>query len=35
VPLFSIVLWAVWFYRKQMLEMDKELIFEDVSDSGF
>ena len=35
LPLLLIVLGALHFYRKQMLDMDKELIFEDVSVSGF
>jgi hypothetical protein len=35
VPLLLIVVGALHFYRKQMLDMDKELIFEDVSVSGF
>jgi len=34
-PLLGIVLSAIHFYRKQMLDMDKELVFEDVSASGF
>ena len=34
-PLVPIVLWATHLYRKQMLAMDKELIFEEVSDSQF
>jgi hypothetical protein len=34
VPLFLIVVGALHFYRKQMLDMDKELIFEEVSVSG-
>jgi len=29
------VLSGIHFYRKQMLDMDKELVFEDVSASGF
>jgi len=35
VPLLLIVVGALHFYRKQMLDMDKELIFEHVSVSGF
>jgi hypothetical protein len=35
LPLSLIVVGALHFYRKQMLDMDKELIFEDVSVSGF
>jgi hypothetical protein len=35
VPVLLIVVGALHFYRKQMLDMDKELIFEDVSVSGF
>ena len=34
-PLLLIVAVALHFYRKQMLDMDKELIFEDLSVSGF
>lgn len=34
-PLLATVLSAIHFYRKQMLDMDKELIFEDVSAPGF
>jgi hypothetical protein len=35
IPLFTAALAAVYFYRKQMLEMDKELIFEEPFSSGF
>jgi len=35
VPLLAIPLVAVHFYRKQMLEMDKNLIFEEISASNF
>jgi hypothetical protein len=35
VPLLAMVLGSVQLYRKQMLDMDKELIFEDVSAPGF
>ena len=35
LPLLLIVVGALHFYRKQMLDMDKELIFEEVSVSGF
>jgi hypothetical protein len=35
IPLLAIPLVAVHFYRKQMLEMDKNLIFEEVSASHF
>ena len=35
IPLFTAVLAAVYFYRKQMLEMDKRLIFEEPFSSGF
>ncbi len=35
VPLLTMVLGSVQLYRKQMLDMDKELIFEDVSAPGF
>ena len=34
-PLLATVLGGIHFYRKQMLDMDKELIFEDVSAPGF
>lgn len=34
-PLLLMVLSGVHFYRSQMLDMDKELVFEDVSASGF
>ena len=34
-PLLGMVLSGIHFYRKQMLDMDKELVFEDVSASGF
>ena len=34
-PLLAMVLGAVHLYRKQMLDMDKELVFEDVSAPGF
>ena len=34
-PLLLVALGAVHFYRKQMLDMDKELVFEDVSAPGF
>jgi hypothetical protein len=35
VPLLAIPFVAVHFYRKQMLDMDKQLIFEEISASGF
>jgi hypothetical protein len=35
VPLLAMVLGSVQLYRKQMLDMDKELIFEDFSAPGF
>jgi hypothetical protein len=35
LPLFAVVLLAVYFYRKQMLDMDKHLIFEEPSPSHF
>lgn len=35
IPLFTAILAAVYFYRKQMLEMDKQLIFEEPFSSGF
>jgi hypothetical protein len=34
-PLFLAVVLGLRAHRKQMLDMDKELIFEDVSVSGF
>ncbi|HKW32355.1 MAG TPA: hypothetical protein VJN92_05095 [Candidatus Acidoferrum sp.] len=34
-PLLLTVLGGIHFYRKQMLDMDKELVFEDVSAPGF
>lgn len=34
-PLLLTVLGGIHFYRKQMLDMDKALVFEDVSASGF
>jgi len=35
VPLPSVVPGSLHLYRKQMLDMDKELIFDDVSVSRF
>jgi hypothetical protein len=35
IPLFLAVVLGLRAHRKQMLDMDKELIFEDVSVSGF
>jgi hypothetical protein len=35
VPLFAITLAVLYAYRKQMLEMDKHLVFEDLPSSGF
>jgi len=35
IPLFGVVLGGVYAYRKQMLEMDKQLIFEEPSSWGF
>ena len=35
VPLFAVALAALHAYRKQMLDMDKHLIFEEISSSGF
>jgi hypothetical protein len=35
IPLFAVALAAVHAYRKQMLDMDKHLIFEEISSSGF
>lgn len=34
-PLLLMALAGIHFYRKQMLDMDKELVFEDVSAPGF
>jgi hypothetical protein len=34
VPLFAIALGALRWYRKQMLDMDKHLIFENISTTG-
>ena len=34
-PLLWMALAGIHFYRKQMLDMDKELVFEDVSAPGF
>jgi hypothetical protein len=35
VPLLSVILLSIYFYRKQMLDMDKQLIFEEISASHF
>jgi hypothetical protein len=35
VPLVAVILLSVQQYRKQMLDMDKHLIFEEISASGF
>jgi hypothetical protein len=35
LPLVAIVLLSIYFYRKQMLAMDKQLIFEEISASHF
>jgi hypothetical protein len=35
IPLVSLILLCVHFYRKQMLDMDKHLIFEEISASNF
>jgi hypothetical protein len=35
IPLVTIILLAIHFYRKQMLDMDKQLIFEEISASHF
>jgi hypothetical protein len=35
VPIFGTVIAAVHYYRQQMLEMDKQLIFENPISSGF
>jgi hypothetical protein len=35
IPAFAIALAVVYAYRKQMLDMDKQLIFEETSGSGF
>jgi hypothetical protein len=34
-PLAPIVLWATYLYRRQLIAMDKELIFEEVSEFEF
>ena len=35
IPLVAIILLSIRFYRKQMLDMDKQLIFEEISASTF
>jgi len=35
LPLVAVILLSIHFYRKQMLEMDKQLIFEEISASHF
>jgi hypothetical protein len=35
VPLWAAALAGVYFYRRQMLEMDKQLLFEELPASGF
>ena len=35
IPLVTVILLGVHFYRKQMLDMDKHLIFEEISASNF
>jgi hypothetical protein len=35
VPLLGVILLSIYFYRKQMLDMDKHLIFEEISASNF
>jgi hypothetical protein len=35
IPLVAIILLSIYFYRKQMLDMDKQLIFEEISASNF
>jgi hypothetical protein len=35
IPLVTVILLGVHFYRKQMLDMDKQLIFEEMSASNF
>jgi len=35
LPLIGVVFLSIHFYRKQMLDMDKQLIFEESSASGF
>jgi hypothetical protein len=35
VPLVAAILLSVYFYRRQMLDMDKQLIFEELSASHF
>jgi hypothetical protein len=35
IPIVAVILLSIHFYRKQMLEMDKHLIFEEISASQF
>ena len=35
LPLLTVIFFSIHFYRKQMLDMDKQLIFEEVSASHF
>ncbi len=35
IPLVAIIFLAIYFYRKQMLDMDKHLIFEEIPASNF
>jgi hypothetical protein len=35
LPLLAVIFFAIHFYRKQMLDMDKHLIFEEISASHF
>jgi hypothetical protein len=35
IPLFLMVAWGLRAHRKQMLDMDKELVFEELSATGF
>jgi hypothetical protein len=35
IPLVAVILLSIRWYRKQMLEMDKQLIFEEISASNF
>jgi hypothetical protein len=35
IPLVAVILLSIRLYRKQMLEMDKQLIFEEISASNF
>jgi hypothetical protein len=35
LPLLAVIFFAIHFYRKQMLAMDKHLIFEEIPASHF